>query len=103
MAINTTHHSNGIRKEMVLRMRSHLLSGKIVVIVSFDPYSHHPGFIHDLLNDLAVFTNHLACDGTNIVRGKRQRKKKKTQRKFKIIVEKIKIKTSDIPTRFLGI
>lgn len=54
-----------MRKEMVLRMRSHLLPGKVVVIVSFDPYSHHPRFIHDLLNDLAVFTNHLACDGTN--------------------------------------
>lgn len=48
---------------MVLRMRSHLLPGPVVVIVSFDPYSHHPRFIHDLLDDLAIFTNHLACDG----------------------------------------
>lgn len=74
MVINTIHHSKGIRKETVLKIRPHLLPGKVVVVVSLDPYSHHPRFIHDLLNDLAVFTDHLACDGMNTMRGGKKRK-----------------------------
>lgn len=43
-----------------------LLPGQFFVIVPFDPDPNHARFVHNLLDDFAIFANDFACCKRNI-------------------------------------